>query len=119
MDTLLIILLCILLLLIFLLLIIVSVLAYKLLINSKEKANSEPSELLAKAKEIISESPLKIKIHIEVFPTIEIDKKYKKIKLEKTKISVTAAEVKGALSEIENKFTKFEEAKTKATKTKM
>lgn len=56
MDTLLIILLCILLLLIFLLLIIVSVLAYKLLINSKEKANSEPSELLAKAKEIISES---------------------------------------------------------------
>ena len=29
----------------------------------------------AEIKEIISESPLKIKIHIEVFPEIEIDKK--------------------------------------------
>lgn len=70
-------------------------------------------------KEIISESPLKIKIHIEIFPTIEIDKKYKKIKLTKNKISVTAAEVKNALSEIETKFTKFEEATSKAAKTKM
>ena len=70
-------------------------------------------------KEIISESPLKIKIHIEVFPTIEIDKKYKKIKLTKNKISVTAAEVKAALWEIETKFTKFEESTSKATKCKM
>ena len=70
-------------------------------------------------KEIISESPLKIKIHIEVFPTIEIDKKYKKIKLPKSKISVTAAEVKAALAEIENKFTKFEETTSKAAKAKM
>ncbi len=70
-------------------------------------------------KEIISESPLKIKILVEVFPTIEIDNKYKKIKLSKNKISVTTAEVKGALSEIENKFTKFEESTSKATKTKM
>jgi FKBP-type peptidyl-prolyl cis-trans isomerase (trigger factor) len=70
-------------------------------------------------KEIISESPLKFKIHIEVFPNIEIDKKYKKIKLSKTKISVTAAEVKAALNEIETKFTKFEEATTKASKAKM
>ena len=73
----------------------------------------------AEIKEIISESPLKFKIHIEIFPTIEIDKKYKKIKLTKTKISVTAAEVKNALSEIETKFTKFEEATSKTAKTKM
>jgi len=73
----------------------------------------------AEIKEIISESPLKFKIHIEVFPTIEIDKKYKNIKLTKTKISVSAEEVKNALSEIENKFTKFEEAKSKASKAKM
>lgn len=70
-------------------------------------------------KEIISESPLKIKINIEVFPTIEIDKKYKKIKLTKNKISVTAAEVKAALNEIETKFTKFEETNSKTAKTKM
>jgi FKBP-type peptidyl-prolyl cis-trans isomerase (trigger factor) len=70
-------------------------------------------------KEIISESPLKIKIHIEVFPNIEIDKKYKKIKLPKTKISVTATEVKNALADIEKKFTKFEETTSKAAKAKM
>ena len=70
-------------------------------------------------KEIISESPLKIKIHIETFPNIEIDKKYKKIKLNKTKINVTAAEVKAALSEIETKLTKFEETTSKAAKCKM
>jgi len=73
----------------------------------------------AEIKEIISESPLKIRIHIEVFPTIEIDSKYKKIKLKKTKISVTAAEVKAALSEIETKFTKFEETKSKTAKCSM
>lgn len=72
----------------------------------------------AEIKEIISESPLKIKIHIEVFPEIEIDNKYKKIKLKKSKISVTAAEVKAALEDIETRFTKFEEA-SKATKAKM
>jgi len=70
-------------------------------------------------KEIISESPLKIKINIEVYPAIEIDKKYKDIKLTKNKISVSAAEIKNALSEIENKFTKFEESTSKATKSKM
>ena len=61
-------------------------------------------------KEIVSESPLKIRIHIEVLPEIEIDKKYKNIKLKKQKVSVSADEVKQALEEIETKFTKFEEA---------
>jgi len=45
-------------------------------------------------KEIISQDPLKIKVHIEVFPEINIKKEYKKIKLKKQKVSVTAAEVK-------------------------
>jgi FKBP-type peptidyl-prolyl cis-trans isomerase (trigger factor) len=66
-------------------------------------------------KEIISESPLKIKIHIEVFPEIKIDEKYKKIKFKKEKLSVSADEVKKALEEIETKFTKFEEADSKYT----
>jgi trigger factor len=73
----------------------------------------------AEIKEIISESPLKFKIHIEIFPAIEIDSKYKKIKLTKQKVSVTAAEVQAALGEIENKFTKFEEGADKKTKAKM
>ncbi len=70
-------------------------------------------------KEIISESPLKIKIHIEVFPDISIDAKYKKIALTKKKTSVTAAEVKQAISEIETKFTTFVEETKKTVKAKM
>jgi trigger factor len=70
----------------------------------------------AEIKEVISESPLKFTIHIEVFPTIEIDSKYKNIKLKKQKISVSAAEVKAALEQIETKFTKFEETTSKTAK---
>ncbi|MCP4523038.1 MAG: trigger factor, partial [Candidatus Gracilibacteria bacterium] len=73
----------------------------------------------AEIKEIISESPLKIRVHIEVMPTVEIDSKYKKIKLSKQKISVSADEVKLALGDIEKKFTKFEEVTDKKTKIKM
>ncbi len=60
-------------------------------------------------KEIISESPLKLKIHIEVVPNVEIEPSYKNIKLKKQKIEVTENEVKIALEQIETKFTKFEE----------
>ena len=70
-------------------------------------------------KEVISESPLKFKAHIEVFPQIEISDKYKKIKLKKTKVSVSAEEVKQALSEIETRFTKFEEINDKKYKASM
>jgi FKBP-type peptidyl-prolyl cis-trans isomerase (trigger factor) len=73
----------------------------------------------AEIKEIISESPLKIKIHIEVFPEINIDTKYKKIKLAKQKIKVSVEEVKNALEEIETKFTKFEEITDNKTKAAM
>ncbi len=73
----------------------------------------------AEIKEIISESPLKFKVHIEVFPTVEVDKKYKDIKIEKKKLSVTKKEVDAAIAEIEKKFTKFEEASDSKTKAKM
>jgi trigger factor len=73
----------------------------------------------AEIKEVISQSPLKINVHIEVFPEIVIDKKYKDIKLEKKSVKVTAAEVKAALGEIETKFTKFEEVTDKRSKLKM
>lgn len=62
-------------------------------------------------KEIKSQDPLIVVMHIEVFPEIEIDAKYKKIKLQKTKIEVSDSEVEQTLSEIQKKFTKFAEAK--------
>ncbi len=70
-------------------------------------------------KEIISQSPLKIKIHAEVLPKVEIDPKYEKIKLTKKKIEVKADEVKKAIAEIEKKFTKFEEVTDKKSKVAM
>lgn len=73
----------------------------------------------AEIKEVISQSPLKIKLQIEVFPEIIIDKKYRDITLEKKSVKVTTAEVKAALTEIETKFTKFEEVSDKKTKIKM
>ncbi len=51
----------------------------------------------AEIKEIISESPIKIRVHIEIMPEITIDKKYKNIKLKKQSISVSTEEVKVAL----------------------
>jgi FKBP-type peptidyl-prolyl cis-trans isomerase (trigger factor) len=70
----------------------------------------------AEITEIISESPLKFVIHIEVFPVIEIDPKYKDIKLTKQKISVEEDEITNALKEIETKFTKFEHIQDKEIK---
>lgn len=63
----------------------------------------------AEITEIISQDPLKIKIHIEVFPEVEVDKKYKDIKLKKKAVKVTEKEVQWALDDIQAKFTKFEE----------
>ncbi len=70
-------------------------------------------------KEIISQSPLKIKIHIEVLPKVEINDDYKKISLEKKEIEVSDKEVKAALEDIEKRFTKFEEITDKRSKLKM
>ena len=73
----------------------------------------------AEIKEVMNESPLKIRVHIEVYPNVEIDAKYKDIKLTKEKISASAAEVKEALDSIQTKFTKFEEITDKRSKVKM
>ncbi|MDD2870555.1 MAG: trigger factor [Candidatus Gracilibacteria bacterium] len=70
-------------------------------------------------KEIISESPLKLKIHIEVLPNVEIDPKYKDIKLKKQMIEVSDDEVKKALEDIETRFTKFEEVSDAGYKSQM
>ncbi len=68
--------------------------------------------------EIKSQDPLIVVMHVEVFPEIEIDVKYKKVKLPKTKIEVKDSEVEQTLSEIQKRFTRFEEAKKDYT-TKM
>lgn len=69
--------------------------------------------------EIISQSPLKFKLQIEVLPKVEIDNKYKKIKLTKKVVKVEASEVKSALKEIEKKFTTFIETTDKKSKAQM
>jgi len=72
----------------------------------------------AEVKEVLNQNPIKIKIHIEVFPEIEISDKYKKIKLSKKEVSVSDEEVENALEEIQRKFTKFEETASKQYKVK-
>ena len=67
-------------------------------------------------KEVISQNPMKIRMHVEVFPTIEIEDSYKNIKLKKTEVKVSAKEVKDALAEIETKFTTFKEVTDKKSK---
>jgi len=59
----------------------------------------------AEIQEVISQDPLKVKIQVEVFPSVEVKDTYKKVKLTKEKLSVSAAEVKAALEDIETRFT--------------
>ena len=61
-------------------------------------------------KEIISESPLKIRIHVEVLPEVEIADSYKNISMKRAKISVSEKEVEAALEDIQKRFTNFYEA---------
>lgn len=64
-------------------------------------------------KEIVSQNPLIIKIHVEVLPEVSVDStKMKLIKLSRKKVSVTAAEVKTAIGDIEKRFSTFDEVKT-------
>ncbi len=70
-------------------------------------------------KEIISESPLKFKLHIEVLPNIEIDSKYKKIKIKKSKVIVSSDEIKQAIEDIEKRFTTYKEVTDRRSKATM
>lgn len=62
----------------------------------------------AEITEVVSQSPIIVKMKVEVFPEIEIKDEYKKIKLPKTKVEVTDKEVEQTLSEIQTRFTRFE-----------
>ncbi len=69
--------------------------------------------------EIVSESPLTIKMQVEVFPKVELKPSYKDIKLKKKAVKVEDKEVKAALWDIETRFTTFKEVEDKRSKTKM
>jgi trigger factor len=58
---------------------------------------------------------MKIRMHVEVFPTIEIKDEYKKISLKKKVVKVAAKEVKAALDDIQKRFTTFQEVDKKST----
>jgi len=60
--------------------------------------------------------PLEVTLQVEILPEIQVDlKKVKKIKVEKNKVSVSAADVKKDMDEIESKSTGYEAAKKTAT----
>ena len=59
--------------------------------------------------EIISESPLKVKIHIEVLPEVTVEDSYKKVSLEKKHATVDDSEVEAALKDIQTRFTTYTE----------
>lgn len=61
----------------------------------------------AEIQDIMSQDPLKVKIQVEVFPQVEVKDTYKKVKLTKEALSVSDAEVEGALKDIETRFTHF------------
>ncbi len=61
-------------------------------------------------KEIISQIPMKIRMEVEVFPTIEIEDSYKNISLKKKSVEVSDAEIQDAIEDIERRFTTFVEA---------
>jgi trigger factor len=60
--------------------------------------------------EIVSQSPLVVKMHVEVFPEIEISNDYKKVKIKKTSVKLEKNEIEDTLKEIQARFTKFENA---------
>lgn len=60
--------------------------------------------------EISSQSPLVVKLNVEVFPEVEVEKSYKKVKIKKTPVKVDDSEVEDTLKQIQTRFTKFEKA---------
>lgn len=73
----------------------------------------------AEIQDIMSQSPLKIKIHIEVLPEVEIQDAYKKIKLKKQQVDVSEDEVQAALDDIQTRFTHFHEDTDPKTEAQM
>ena len=62
-------------------------------------------------KEVISQSPMKIRMQVEVFPNVIMGKDYRKVSLDKKEITVEKTEIAQAIEDIETKFTTFQEVK--------
>ena len=73
----------------------------------------------AEIKDVITQSPLKFVVEVEVFPTVEITDGYKKVTIEKTPVSVPAAEVQAALDDIQTRFTAFKKSEDAGYKAKL
>lgn len=80
--------------------------------NALRKENIIPAAQW-EIKEIISESPLKIRIQIEVIPNVEIADSYKEISLKKKRVTVSTNEVESTLEDIQKRFTNFAESDDK------
>ena len=61
----------------------------------------------AQISEVVSESPLIVKVVVEVFPKVEMNDSYKTVKLTRESLSVSDEEVEGALRDIQTRFTHF------------
>lgn len=61
----------------------------------------------AEIQDVSSQDPLIVKIQVEVFPQIEIQSGYKKVKLKKEKLTVSKDEIQAALDDIQTRFTHF------------
>lgn len=61
----------------------------------------------AEIQEVISQDPLKVRIQVEVFPSVEIKDTYKKVQLTKDTLTVSDTEVQAAIQDIETRFTHF------------
>lgn len=61
----------------------------------------------AEIQDVSSQDPLIVKIQVEVFPQVEIQSGYKKVKLKKEKLTVSKDEIQAALDDIQTRFTHF------------
>lgn len=64
----------------------------------------------AQITEVVSESPLIVKVMLEVFPEVEVQDSYKDVKLTKESLEISDTEVEWALSDIKTRFTHFHDA---------
>lgn len=73
----------------------------------------------AEIQEVISQNPLKVRIEAEIFPTVEVKATYKKVKLQKKRLSVAKKEVEAALEDIQTRFTHFHDVTDAKVASKM
>jgi len=84
--------------------------ALKYLYSKALKDNGVVPVAQGELVEIVSQDPLEVKLHVEVFPEVEIREDYKNVKLTKTLVFVSDIEVDEEIKNIQTRFTRFEKA---------